>query len=93
MTFSDIDLAGDFEPWHGAQFDDVRIIKDIYVPRMNFSFKVTDASGTVIKSGERKLVDPAFQFNITPAFRDDPLRYEKAMLDSWFSQELTARKN
>lgn len=92
ITFSDIDLAGDFEPWRGVQFDDVRIVKDIYVPRMNFSFKVTDASGAVIKSGERKLIDMGFQLSITPAFRDDPLRYEKAMLASWFSQEIVERK-
>lgn len=93
MTFTDIDLAGDFEPWRGIQFEDVRIIKDIYAPRMNFTFKVTDAGGAVVKSGERKLLDLGFMFNITPAFRDDPLRYEKAMLDSWFSQEIVARKN
>lgn len=92
MTFSDIDLAGDFEPWRGVQFDDIRVVKDVYVPRMNFTFKVTDASGAVIKSGERKLIDLGFQMNITPGFRDDPLRYEKAMLDNWLSQELAGRK-
>ena len=93
VVFSDIDLAGDFEPWRGAQFDEVRIVKDLYVPRLTFAFMVTNASGTVIRSGDRKLVELAFQFGITPGFRDDPLRYEKAMLDKWLGQELaTARK-
>ncbi len=94
VTFSDIDLAGDFEPARGPQFDDIRIVKDLYVPRLTFTFKLTDASGNVIKSGERKLVDLGFQMGITPGFRDDPLRYEKAMLDRWLGQELApARKN
>jgi hypothetical protein len=93
VTFSDIDLAGDFEPWRGAQFDDVRIVKDLYVPRLTFAFKITDASGAVIKSGDRKLVELGFQMSITPGFRDDPLRYEKAMIDNWLSQELAARKS
>ena len=92
ITFTDIDLAGDFEPWRGPQFDDIRVVKDLYVPHMNFSFKVTDAAGAVVKSGERKLVDLSFQLGVTPGFRDDPLRYEKAMLDNWLGQEFAGRK-
>lgn len=87
ITFSDIDLAGDFEPWRGVQFSDVRIIKDIYIPRLTFSFKLTDANGQVLKEGERKLQDLAFQMRIV-GFRDDPLRYEKGMLDDWLRDEL-----
>jgi hypothetical protein len=93
VTFSDIDLAGDFEPWRGTQFDDVRIVKDIYVPRLAFTYKVTDATGKVVKSGDSKLVELGFQMSITPGFRDDPLRYEKAMLDTWLSSELSTRKS
>ena len=33
ITFTDIDLAGDFEPWRGPQWDEVRIVKAIYPPR------------------------------------------------------------
>lgn len=93
VTFSDIDLAGDFEPWRGFNFDDVRIVKDIYIPRLTFAFKVTDASGQVVKSGERKLIDMSFQMGITAGFRDDPLRYEKAMIDDWLGREFPARKS
>jgi hypothetical protein len=93
VTFSDIDLAGDFEPWHGLQYDDIRVVKDLYVPRMTFAFKVTDASGNVVKSGDRRLVELGFQFGITPGFRDDPLRYEKAMLDNWLGREFPSRKS
>lgn len=93
VTFTDIDLAGDFEPWRGANYDDIRIVKDLYIPRLTFSFKVTDASGAVIKSGDRKLAEMGFQLGITTAFRDDPLRYEKAMLDRWLAQEFPRQKN
>jgi len=93
MTFTDIDLAGDFEPWRGIQFDDIRVVKDIYVPRMNFSFQITDANGQVVKSGERKLVEMAYQMRITGGFRDDPLRYEKMMLDDWMSREFSKRRS
>ena len=93
ITFTDLDLAGDFEPWRGIQFQDVRVVKELYIPRMTFQYKVTDASGAVVKSGERKLLDMGFQMRITSAFRDDPLRYEKAMLDDWLGQEFPAQKS
>ena len=38
MTFTDIDLAGDFEPWRGPQADDIRIIRDIYPPNFKFTW-------------------------------------------------------
>jgi hypothetical protein len=92
VTFSEIDLAGDFEPWRGLHFDDIRVVKNIYVPRLTFSFKVTDAAGKVLSEGERKLVELGFQAGITTGFRDDPLRYEKGMLDDWLREEFRPRK-
>ncbi len=93
ITFSDIDLAGDFEPWRGVRLQDVRILKEIYPPRMNFTFRLTDASGGVLSEGERQLVDLAYQMRITSGFRDDPLRYEKDMFTDWLRGELRARKS
>lgn len=92
ITFSDIDLAGDFEPWRGPQFSDVRIVKDIYIPRLTFAYRLTDESGRTVQEGERKLVDLAYQTRLTGGFRDDPLRYEKSMLSDWVHDTLPARK-
>ncbi|MDI1318859.1 MAG: DUF3016 domain-containing protein [bacterium] len=93
ITFTDIDLAGDFEPWRGPQLSDVRIVKEIYLPRLKLTFQLTDADGRVSKEGERKLTDLAYQMRITRAFRDDPLRYEKDILDDWLQLEFAARKD
>src|SRR5215813_10384743 len=38
ITVTDIDLAGDFEPWHGPQFVHVRITRAIYPPVSPLSF-------------------------------------------------------
>jgi len=83
LTFTNIDMAGDFEPWRGMDFNDVRIVKEIYPPRMNFTYKLTDATGAVVKQGEEKLIDMSFQMSSSPIHANDSLRYEKAMLDSW----------
>jgi hypothetical protein len=42
IKVTDIDLAGDFEPWRGPQFDQIRITRDIYPPRIFLEFRLTD---------------------------------------------------
>lgn len=88
VTITDVDLAGDFEPWRGAQLSDVRIIKEIYPPRVNLSFKITDATGAVVKEGTRELRDLTFQMTTMTIPSSDHLRYEKATLDNWLRSEL-----
>lgn len=87
ITFTDVDLAGDYEPWRSGQWADVRIVKEIYPPRLTLAFRLTDAEGKVVKEGQRDLRDIAFMMKITMGFRDDPLRHEKALLDDWLSSE------
>ncbi len=87
VTFTDIDMAGDFEPWRGPRWDDVRIVKDIYPPRMTLTFRLTDAEGNVVKEGKRDLKDLAFMMKISMSFRDDSVRHEKALLDDWLRAE------
>lgn len=87
VTFTDIDLAGDFIPTH-SQLQNVRIIKDIYIPRMFMTFQLTDADGKVIKEGERKLTDLNFMNNIGLIDRNQPLYYDKALLTNWVNQEI-----
>jgi hypothetical protein len=87
ITFTDIDLAGEFEPQRGAQWDDVRIVKSIYPPAFNFTYTVTDASGKVIKQGTEHIRDMTFDTRIT-FDRGDPLHYEKDLLDDWMRGNL-----
>jgi hypothetical protein len=87
VTFTDIDMAGDFEPWRGPRFDDIRIVKDIYPPRLVLAFQLKDAEGKVVKEGKRELRDLAFLMKITMAFRDDPVRHEKGLIDDWLRSE------
>ena len=87
VTFEDIKLAGDFEPWHGPNAQDIRFMKDIYPPRATLRYKVTDAHGATIREGESKLSDLAYLQRTTVADSTDPLRYDKRMLDDWLNKE------
>lgn len=92
VTFTDIDLAGDFEPWRGSQGMDVRIVKDIYPPKMDLGFKLTGADGVVIKEGKRQLRDLMFMSKLS-LNRSDTLRYEKALLDDWLKSDFSRAKS
>ncbi|HXQ81117.1 MAG TPA: DUF3016 domain-containing protein [Opitutaceae bacterium] len=87
ITFTDIHLAGQFEPWHGVQYDDVRFIRDIYPPEFKFTYSVTDPSGKVVREGSEDIRDLAFQWRVT-LDSWDPLRYEKDILDEWARSKL-----
>ncbi len=91
ITFTDIDLAGEFEPWRGAQFGDVRIVKAIYPPAFKFSYQVADEAGQKVKSGEENIRDMAFDMRMT-FDRQDSLHYEKDILGDWIRGTLRAPK-
>jgi hypothetical protein len=82
IVVTDVDRAGDYEPWHGGTSSDVRIVRDIYPPSMDLSFTLVSAEGTILRTGQATLRDPAFMLRPNRYF-DDPLRYEKSLVDDW----------
>jgi hypothetical protein len=86
IRVTEVDLAGDFEPWRGANFQDIRIVKDIYPPRMNLEFRLIGADGKVVSEGKREL--RSLDFLMTVALpTSDPLRYDKEMMSNWLRRE------
>ncbi len=86
VTIKDVDLAGEFLPTHNSA-DQVRVIKEIFVPRVTLAFKLTGADGRVLKEGERRLQDLNFMSNLSINGRNEPLFYDKALLTDWISRE------
>lgn len=84
ITFTDIQLAGNYEPWRGPLWDDVRFMRDIYPPRFKLNFELTGAHGTLLRHGTRELTDLAYlQDTSVMAIDTDPLAYDKAVLRRW----------
>lgn len=92
VTFTNIDLAGEFEPWGQGGHDDIRVVKGIYPPRFDLSFRLMDGEGNVVKEGTRELRDLGFMMNLR-LNNSDPIRYEKTMLDDWMRKELKSAKS
>jgi hypothetical protein len=87
MAFTDIRLAGEFEPWRGPRWDQTRIVTPLYPPRFVFDWTVTDAAGKTIKQGQEDIRDVAFYLRVT-LDPQDPLRYEKSILGDWMRGSL-----
>ena len=86
VTITDVMRAGVCEPWRGPRWDDVRVVKNIYPPSIDLRYVLTNVDGTTVRKGEAKLRDLGFLSHDTPN-SNEPLRYEKRMLDSWLRRE------
>jgi len=93
IKVTDLDLAGRVLPasfvGFGAVGTDIRIVKDVDIPRITMSYELTDASGQIIKSEDVKLKDMSFLQNSALRYRNELLGYEKNMLDKWFKRTFT----
>ena len=86
INVTNVDLAGEFEPWQGMGFDHIRMVREIYPPRMTLEFRLLDAEGNVVSSGKRDLQDLGYLMTLALP-TSDPLRYEKEMISDWIRRE------
>ena len=86
LRVTDIDLAGEFEPWRGPQFERVRFMREIYAPRIDFEFRLADAEGRTVREGQRSLRDPNYLVR-SARLTEERLRYEKDLLREWLRGE------
>lgn len=86
----DVNRAGEYEPGRHTGATDLRVVRDLYPPRIHLRFRHLDGSGAVVAEGERRLVDSGF-LQRSSGLDSDPLRFEKRLLDDWLHRELGAR--
>jgi len=91
VTLVDIKRAGDYEPWHGPRGRDIRIMRDIYPPRISLQYTLKDASGRIVSEGDARLSDTGYLHNLGLKSDSDPLRYEKRLIDDWVKRQLASQ--
>ncbi|ELC7365450.1 hypothetical protein B9Y76_01905 [Stenotrophomonas maltophilia] len=91
VTLVDIKRAGDYEPWHGPRGRDIRIMRDIYPPRISLQYTLKDASGRIVSEGDARLSDTGYLHNLGLRSDSDPLRYEKRLIDDWVKRQLASQ--
>lgn len=92
IRFTDIDMAGDIQPWRNRHNADIRYVEAIYPPRLKFTYVRTGQDGVVLDEGEASLSDLAFQMNATASIRahNENFFFETTLLEDWMRK--TARQ-
>jgi hypothetical protein len=74
-----------------AGFQEYRIMRQIDIPRMTFSYELKNSEGEVVQAEEEvKLKDTGFLNRATTRFRNRPLHYEKTMVSRWFKKTFSS---
>ncbi len=89
ITFTQVDMAGAYEPWRGPDFTDMRIYKSIYPPVLKFRYQLVADDGQVLKEGTTKLTDMNYQ-TLGNSRQLDMVEflYEKELLKRWIKKDL-----
>ncbi len=87
MQVTDVDLAGDVRPTFGAASNDMRVVTELYPPRLTFSYQVLE-DNKVIMAGDEKLQDMGF-LQTSGLRNSQPFNYESHMLEQWFKQKVS----
>lgn len=84
----DVDLAGELLPHRGG---DLRVLRGgADWPRLTLRYELRDASGP-LKSGEQRIADPAYRFEMRGATRyAGALGYEQRLIERWFADTFEA---
>lgn len=86
VTVTDVDLAGDIEYFHRWYPFGLRVIRNVDVPRLEFSYELRDANGEVIKAGEENIRDLNFRGQVLVQRNLEPLDYEREMISEWYAK-------
>jgi Protein of unknown function (DUF3016) len=88
ITVTDVDLAGEtrFNQPH-----QIRVMREIYYPRVTLQFQLLGADGQVLKEGERHLRDQDYMLQAGRPGSSEPLFYDKQMLKGWVQREFKTK--
>ncbi|WP_306519154.1 DUF3016 domain-containing protein [Rheinheimera sp.] len=94
VVITDVDLAGDVEAMYsgvgaGRTMNDIRVIKDIYFPKVSLDYVLYDQNkAEVAKAAGVKIKDMGFMQSGSLGMGSREFGYEKQMLEKWFHKEL-----
>jgi len=92
VAILDVDMAGEFWPSRRSPHSMIRVVRGVYMPRIDLEFRLVGADGRALREGRRELRDPSF-LSSTRGRRDELLSHEKALLDRWLGREFPRERS
>jgi hypothetical protein len=90
INVTDVDLAGDVEPFGRSSMQLMRVMRTVTLPSIWLNYEVMEG-GKVVRQGEARLRDMNYQNGFNSYFSGESLRYEKRMIDRWFQDEFSPK--
>jgi hypothetical protein len=87
VDVTDLDLAGEVRGQSIGFGLDIRVLREIYWPKMSFSYVLKDEKGAVVGSGKEELRDMNYLHNIRMPTGNTSFEYEEKMLQDWFRHQ------
>lgn len=89
LEVTDVDMAGDIQPWRNRHQADIRYIEQIYPPRMSFRYVIKSENDEILATGETRIRDMNFMFGLNNRFRTyNSFQYEFSMLADWLRRDV-----
>lgn len=86
VTVTDLDLAGEVNGMHDARWQDIRVVKDIYWPRMSINYTLKDSTRETLAAGQEDIKDLDF-LSSAASLGMTRFGYEERMLRHWFKKQ------
>lgn len=83
ITFKDIDMAGEIQPWRNRNNANIRYMENIFPPRLWITYQLLDAENNILQEGEARLTDMAFLMRVDPVGRTLNFSHEIQLLRDW----------
>ncbi|WP_105253186.1 DUF3016 domain-containing protein [Pseudoalteromonas sp. T1lg75] len=81
---TDLDLAGEVR----FGMNEFRVMKPVYIPRIEFSYKLVDKDGKVLSSGDVDIKDMSYMDRMRSIHSDKEFYYDFRLISSWFQDSL-----
>lgn len=92
ITVTDLDLAGDVNGMYSRLGRDIRVVKELYWPRMSFFYTLKNEKNEVVASAKEEVKDMNFMNSIGIHASGNSFDYEEKMLNDWFKAQQKAKK-
>lgn len=92
VTVTDLDLAGDVNGMYSQFGRDIRVVKELYWPRMTFFYVLKNEKNEVVGSEKEDLKDMNFMSTIGIHSNRGSFEIEEKMLNDWFKVQQKMKK-
>jgi hypothetical protein len=89
VTVTDLDLAGEIDPIPTRSMNQIRVLKDIYFPRMTLDYRLLDAQSAVqMEQKDVKLKDMQYLSETNSVDSNQSYYSERKMIRDWFNKDV-----